>query len=139
VNNGVLMVLEMKADNVDKFISVITRCFAEEKIEAQAIVNGLNDPLEFLSDIAIDAPLATSHMVSIVSKMIEVGAVKFDFLLDSPEYFRTDCGAAQFGCKVLKKLGGDAVESKANLDIIEKLMTDGDKELYPSGAKDMLC
>merc|ERR1712038_1126298 len=107
--NGVLMVLEMKADDVDKFITVLTRCFAEEKIEAKAIATGLSDPLEFLNDIAIDAPLATPHMVSIVSKLIEVGAVKFDFLLDSPDYFRSDGGAAQFGCKVLKKLGGDAV------------------------------
>ncbi len=134
---GVLMVLEMKVENVEKFLTVTSRCIEEKKIEPQSIIFGLNDPFELLGDIAIDAPLATSHLVSIVSKFIESGAITFDFLLNTPEYFRTDGGAAQFGSKVLKMIGGD-VSSQANIDVIEKLMTDSDKDLFPSGAKEML-
>ena len=139
IESSVLMLLEMKAENVEKFLTVITRCITENKIESKSIISGLNDPLEFLSDIAIDAPLATSHLVTIVSKIIESGTIKFDFLLDAPQYFLTDGGAAMFGCKVLKKMGGDSVSSESNIDIIEKLMTAADKEQFPSGAKDMLC
>lgn len=138
VESGVLMVLEMKKDSVDKFLTVMARCIKEKKIEVESIVTGLNDPLEFLPDIAIDAPLATAHLVTIMSALIKSGTIAFDMLLNAPEYFRTDGGAAQFGCKVLKSMGDDATSSQANLDIIEKLMTSNDKELYPSGAKQML-
>lgn len=137
IESGVLMVLEMKVENVDKFLTVTSRCIEEKKIEPKSIISGLHDPFEFLADIAIDAPLATSHLVSIVSKFIESGAISFDYLLNTPEYFRTDGGAAQFGCKVLKMIGGDT-SSQANIDVIEKLMTDSDKESFPSGAKEML-
>ncbi len=136
--SGVLMVLEMKAENVDKFLVVMTRCISEKKIESESIVTGLNDPLEFLSDIAIDAPLATPHLVAVVSKMVELGTLKLEFLLEGPEYFRNDGNAAQFACKVLKKLGGDAVSSQGNLDIVDKLMTDNDREFFPGGAKEMI-
>ena len=139
IESSVLMLLEMKAENVDKFLTVMTRCITENKIDSSSIISGLNDPLEFLSDIAIDAPLATSHLVTIVSKFIELGIIKFDFLLGAPQYFRTDGGAAQFGCKVLQKIGGDSVSSQENIDTIEKLMTADDKESFPAGAKDMLC
>ena len=138
IEGGVMLVLEMKAEHVDKFLTVITRCISEKKIEHPSVVDGLNDPLEYLGDIAIDAPLATSHMVAIVSKMIESGAATLDFLLNAPSYFLSDGGAAQFGCKVIKKIGGDAASSQANLDVIEKLMTDMDKTSFPSGAKEML-
>lgn len=138
VEGGILMVLEMKAENVDKFVTIVTRCITEKKIPHESIVSGLNDPLEFLGDISIDAPLATSHLVTIVSAFIESGAVSFDFLLNTPEYFRSDGGAAQFGCKVLKQMGGDAMTSESNLDIITQLMTDSDKESFPNGAKAML-
>lgn len=139
IESSVLMLLEMKAENVDMFLTVITRCITEKKIDSRSIISGLNDPLEFLSDIAIDAPLATAHLVTIVSKFIELGTIKFDFLLDAPQHFRLDSGAARFGCKVLHKIGGDSISSQENIDTIEKLMTAAEKEMFPAGAKDMLC
>lgn len=138
IESCVLMILEMKAEELDKFLSVITRCISEKKIETDSILTGLNDPLEFLTDIAIDAPLANAHMVTVVSEFVKSGAIQIDFLLNSPEYFRTDCNSAQFGCKVLKKIGGDATTSESNLQVIEKLMTDEDKESYPDGAKALI-
>mmetsp|Transcript_3337 Transcript_3337/g.3890 ORF Transcript_3337/g.3890 Transcript_3337/m.3890 type:complete len:969 (-) Transcript_3337:107-3013(-) len=138
MEKGTMFVLESKAEDVDKFLSVVTKCYKEKKIERESLISGLNDPLEFLTDLAIDAPMAASHLVTIVSKLIESGAISFNFLLDAPEFFRSDCGAAEFGCKVLKKLGGDAIASDTNLQVIDKLMTSKDKESYPSGAKEML-
>ncbi len=138
VEGGTLMVLEMKPDDVDKFLLIMTRCYTEKKLEAASILMGLNDPLEFLSDIAIDAPLASTHMASIVAAFVKAGAIKFDFLLNAPEYFRTDGGAAGFGGKVLKKIGDESLQDESNITVIEKLMTDDDREQYPT-AKDLLA
>jgi len=138
VENGCLLVLEMKAEDVEKFLTIAVRCIKESKIEGKAITTGLNDPLEFLSDIAIDAPLAGTHLQNIVAEFIKAGAISFDFLLNTPDYFRTDGNAAQFGVNVLKKIGGDALESESNIDVIAKLMTDEDKEQFPT-AKELIA
>jgi len=138
VEKGILLVMEMKQTEVNKFLEVVTRTFKANELEAASIVAGMNDPLEFLQDIMIDAPLATGHLVTICSEFIKTGCVSFDFLLGAPEYFRTDCGSATFGCKVLKKLGGDALDSTENLEVIEKLMTDNDKDTFQN-AKDFLA
>lgn len=130
----VLMVLEMKAEHVQKFLAVASKCFAEKKLEAESIIKGLQDPLDLLSDIAIDAPLAPSHLSTIVAEVVKANIIQFDFLLDAPDYFKTDGKAAQFGCKVVKKIGGEALESKSNLDVIAKLMTDDDRSSYDSPA-----
>lgn len=132
IEGSVLMVLEMKAEDVAKMMRVVSRCYEEKKIESASFASGLNDPLEFLNDIAIDAPLAIPHLVSIVADFIGMGALTLDFLLNSPEYFRTDGNAAQFAAKVVKKLGGDAVGDSANLEVIGNLMTEDDKKETPS-------
>ena len=137
LESGIMLVLEMKQEEVDKFNKLVLRCLNEKKIEKDAIVSGLNYPLELLSDISIDAPLASSHLTSIITELIKSGAVSFDFFLNSPEYFRTDCGAAQFSCKVLKKLGGEAMQDATNLEVVDKLMTDFDKGTFAT-AKDLL-
>lgn len=138
VEMAVILVLEMKQAEVDKFLSLYSRTFVEKILEAPSVDAGLSMPLEFLTDIAIDAPLATNHMITIITKFLEIGAVSFDFLLGAPEYFRTDCRSAAFGCKVLKKMGGDALESSEYLEVIEKLMTDDDRSSFPS-AKELLA
>jgi translation initiation factor 4G len=138
VEQAVLMVLEMKQTDVDKFLSVYLRCAKEKKIEGQSFVTGLNDPLEFLNDVAIDAPLAIPILASIVAELVKSEVIPFNFLLDSPEYFRTDQNAADFGAKVMKKIGGDATTSEDFIDVIEKLMTDEDKAKH-SSAKDLIA
>ncbi|KAL3797194.1 hypothetical protein ACHAW5_006056 [Stephanodiscus triporus] len=132
VKSAVLSVLEMRQEDVDKFLVVFLRCAKEEKIEREAFVSGLNDPLEYLSDVAIDAPLAIPHLASIVAELVKADVVPFDFLLNSPDYFRTDQNAANFGAKIMKKIGGEAFLSDDYTVVIEKLMTDDDRRKYSS-------
>ena len=108
------------------------QCAHENKIDVASFVHGLNDPLEFLSDIAVDAPLATMHLVRIVAELIKANILEFDFLLDSPEYFRTDQNAARFGAQVVKAMGGDAALNAGYLEVVGKLMTEEDKSSYQS-------
>jgi len=138
VKKAVLLVLEMKQGDVDKFLSLYSKSFAEKSIAAPSIIAGLSEPLEFLEDIIIDAPLAKSHLAGIVGTFVTIGAVPFGFLLDTPDYFRTDCFAALFGCRVLRKMGGDALESAEYLEVIEKLMTDEDRGAF-SSPKELLA
>ena len=132
VESAVLLVLEMKAEHVDKFLGIYLRCATEKKIEGESFVLGLNDPLEFLSDVAIDAPLAIPHMANIVAELVKAEVISFSFLLDAPDYFRTDQNSADFGAKVVKKIGGDATTSDDYIQVIEKLMTCDDKEKFSS-------
>lgn len=134
VEQAVLFVLEEKAANVEKFLTVYLRCAKEKKIEGQSFVSGLNDPLEFLNDVAIDAPLAIPHLATIIAELVKAEIVSFNFLLDSPEYFRTDQNAAGFGAKVMKIIGGDASTKEEYIEVIDKLMTCEDKAKHSSAA-----
>lgn len=139
LESTILMVLEMKSEDVQKFQEIVTRCYNEKNIEQAAFSEGLYYPLESLQDIAIDAPLASTHLASIFASFVKCGAVSFDYLqTSSPECFRLDGGAAKFGINVLKSIGGDALKAKANLDVVEQLMTDDDKIQYAS-AMDMVA
>ena len=130
VESGVLKVLEMKQGEVDKFVSIYLRCAKEKKIECESFVLGLNDPLEFLNDVAIDAPLAVPHLACIVAEFVKADVIPFNFLLNTPAYFRSDQNAASFGAKVMKKIGGEATTSEDYIEVIGKLMTDDDKTKY---------
>jgi len=132
IKNAALLVLEMRQEDVDKFLEVCLQCVQAKTIESESIILGLNDPLEFLSDIAIDAPLAIQHLVTIVAKLVKTDIIPFDFLLNSPDYFRTDGDAANFAAQVIKTIGNEATSSEVYTGVIEKLMTDGDREKYSS-------
>eukprot|EP00571_Detonula_confervacea_P011660 CAMPEP_0172312422 /NCGR_PEP_ID=MMETSP1058-20130122/17463_1 /TAXON_ID=83371 /ORGANISM="Detonula confervacea, Strain CCMP 353" /LENGTH=974 /DNA_ID=CAMNT_0013025871 /DNA_START=207 /DNA_END=3131 /DNA_ORIENTATION=+ len=138
VEQAVLMLLEMKQEHIDKFVGLYLRCAKENKIEGDSFVLGLNDPLEFLNDVAIDAPLAIPHLASIVAELVKADVIPFNFLLNSPEYFRTDQHAADFGAKVMKKIGGDVIASEDYIEVIEKLMTCEDKAKH-SSASDLIA
>lgn len=138
VEAAVLAVLEMKQEHVDKFLGVYLRCAKEKKLEGDSFIAGLNDPLEFLMDVAIDAPLAIPILASIVAGLVKEEIIPFNFLLNSPEYFRTDQNAADFGAKVMKNIGGDAPTSEDYIEVIEKLMTCEDKAKH-SSAKDLIA
>eukprot|EP00578_Thalassiosira_sp_NH16_P020243 CAMPEP_0181087994 /NCGR_PEP_ID=MMETSP1071-20121207/6556_1 /TAXON_ID=35127 /ORGANISM="Thalassiosira sp., Strain NH16" /LENGTH=964 /DNA_ID=CAMNT_0023169893 /DNA_START=444 /DNA_END=3338 /DNA_ORIENTATION=+ len=138
VESAVLMVLEMKQSDVDKFLGLYLRCAKEEKIEGTSFVMGLNDPLEFLNDVAIDAPLAIPILANIIAELVKADVIPFNFLLDSPDYFRTDQNAAEFGAKIMKNIGGDAIASEDYIEVIEKLMTDDDKAKH-SSAQDLIA
>merc|ERR1712137_436630 len=86
VEGATLMVMEMKPDDVEKTLKVLSRCISEKKIEAQSITTGLNDPLEFLSDIEIDAPLAGTHLAKMIATYLKLEVVSMDMLKHAPEY-----------------------------------------------------
>ena len=137
VESAVLVVMEMKQEDVDKFLTVYLRCAQEKKIESASFINGLNDPLEFLNDIAVDAPLATPILVRIISELVKGDIIPFNFLLDAPQYFRTDHNAASFGAQILKAIGGDALTAAEHIEVIEKLMNEEEKSSGRS-AKDII-
>ncbi len=126
---GVLMVMEMKEGNVNQFLTVLESCIKDSKIEKAALVQGFNDPLEFLRDIQIDAPLAASHLSLIVARLIAWNAISFDFLLNSPEFFKTDGKPAAFAIEILKKKGDP---SDDELSVVEGLMSEDDKKIHDS-------
>lgn len=130
IETGVLLVMEMKQQEVQKFLAIIKRCLQQKKLERECLAPGLSDPLEFLCDIEIDAPLARSLLTSIVSYWVRQDVLPLNFLLDAPEYFRTDGKAAEFAAGVIKMRG--AAASDKDLEIIEQLMTDEDKRNYSS-------
>lgn len=134
VEAGTLLVLERKAEDVEKFLTVMGQCLAESKIDAGGIATGLQDPLEFLSDVEIDAPLAGNHLAVIVAKGLQVGAItnlKSFLKDDSPEYFRTDGKPAVLCVKILKARGGDVTDD--DVALVDSLMTAADKETHASG------
>jgi len=121
LERSILMVLEMKKEEVDKFLKISLRCFAERKLDTSSIISGLNSPLEMLNDIVIDAPLAMEHMITIVSEFVRANAIPFDFLLKTSEFFRSNVEAHKFAQKVLENLGGDFNQSPVNLNVLERL------------------
>jgi hypothetical protein len=136
IEGGTLLVMEMKETEVKKFLTVLLRCFKENKIQQNSIAMGLRDPLEFLCDIEIDAPLARSHLATIVAALVEEKMVSLDFLLKAPEYFRSDGRAAHFCAMVLKKKNDEITD--ADLAIVENLMTEDDKAVHATG-RDLLA
>jgi len=130
IESGVLMVMEMKELEVKKFLTVMESCVKDSKIENKSIINGLNDPLEFLSDIEIDAPLSRKHLALILSEFMKWNAIDFELLKDAPEYFRTEGKAAAFAISILKNRGGEPSESE--METVSYLMTDEDKNAHAS-------
>jgi len=128
---GALMVMEMKDTNVKQLITVLESCVKDSKIEKDAILQGLNDPIELLRDIQIDAPLAASHLSLIIAELINWDAISLDFLLGAPEFFRTDGKPAAFAIEILKKKSGDG-PSDDELVVVESLMTEEDKKTHAS-------
>lgn len=136
VEASILLVLERKESEVDKMLAVLVATYNKADgdkagISKKAVATGMNDPLEFLSDIEIDAPLAGNLLAKIVAAFISEGALELDFLLQAPAYFLSDGKPALFGAKVLKALGNTEV-LPAQVAVIEKLMTKKDKEDFDS-------
>mmetsp|Transcript_19316 Transcript_19316/g.28344 ORF Transcript_19316/g.28344 Transcript_19316/m.28344 type:complete len:984 (+) Transcript_19316:164-3115(+) len=99
-------------------------------ISPEMTVKGLMYPLDLLSDVVIDAPLARGHTITIVGEMMNwgmMGEQGITFLLDAPDYFKSDGNAAKFAIEVLNKTNNDWIGVKENVDVVEKLMTEEEK------------
>jgi hypothetical protein len=134
VEAGTLMVMEMKEVDVHKLVAVMAGCVRESKIETESIIKGLNEPLDLLSDIEIDAPLAGHNLAIIVASYIESKAITLDILKDAPAYFLSDGKPAAFAVKVLKVLGDGSEEGPTadELEIVGNLMTEDDRSKHSS-------
>lgn len=136
LEGATLLAMEGKPTDLYKMLSVLKSCIADEKaIPHASIISGFQDPLEFLADIEIDAPLAGKHLAQIVLVCLAAAANSLTLralLVDeSPEYFRTGGKAASFACQVLKASAKDPSES--DLQVVESLMTADEKTEYASG------
>jgi len=133
VESSVFLVMEMKKEEASKCAIILSRAFKEGKIPADSFSRGFSDPLEFLNDVEIDAPLAGTHLAHIVSEAIKVDALELDPLLkNAPQDFKEFGKPAVFCAKVLKGLGKD---SDADIEMIGSLMTDFEKTKYESAKK----
>lgn len=134
VEAGTLMVMEMKEVDVHKLVEVMGRCVRESKIETESIIKGLNTPLDLLSDIEIDAPLAGRILAIVIARYIESKAITLDILKDAPAYFLSDGKPAAFAVKVVKIIGEGSEEGPSgdDLEIVGALMTEDDRAMYSS-------
>lgn len=132
IEGATLLAMEGKPADVPKMLSVMVRCVKEGKVPNASIVKGWQDPLEFLGDMEIDAPLAGNHLALIIAECLKLKALQLDFLVnDSPEYFRKSGKPAMFAIQVLKQRGDDP--SDEELEVVKSLMTDDDKNEFDSG------
>jgi len=136
IETGCLLVMEMKEENVKKMMALFNQCLNDGKLEKTSLAKGLNDPLEFLNDIEIDAPFARAHLAMIVAEFITTNALTFDFLLSGPEYFRSSGKPAYFAAMVLKRAVGEVTD--ADIVVVEQLMSEKEKEGYAT-AKDFVA
>lgn len=126
----ILMVLEMKQEDVDKMIYLVEQCMQKQVIDSEALVASLQIPMESLRDIEIDAPLAAKLMAGILAHWIQLGFITLNVLQSFPDYFLSDGRPAEFACMVLAKRGGSPSEEEASL--VNSLMTDQEKRAWPS-------
>eukprot|EP00525_Craspedostauros_australis_P008970 CAMPEP_0198118266 /NCGR_PEP_ID=MMETSP1442-20131203/20977_1 /TAXON_ID= /ORGANISM="Craspedostauros australis, Strain CCMP3328" /LENGTH=231 /DNA_ID=CAMNT_0043776493 /DNA_START=10 /DNA_END=705 /DNA_ORIENTATION=+ len=117
-------VMEAKKGDLPKFFTLLRECVP--KLAPATIPNALQDPLEFLNDIELDAPLARSHLAQIVGELITLNVIQMDILTkNSPDYFREESKAATFACKVLKSMK-DRDPTPEDIAIVESLKTEKD-------------
>lgn len=128
VEAGCLLVMEMKEEHVAKMMVLFSRCLSEGTLEKECLIKGLMDPLEFLHDIEIDAPLARPLLATIVAGFLTADALTLDFLLSGPEYFLSSGKPARFAAKVVKKIGGEVLAS--NVFVVDQLMTAKEKDEF---------
>ena len=134
VEAAVLMMMEGKETEVDKMLTLFEA--AAENIPAQSFYDGLKDPVEFLRDIEIDAPLASNLLAKILanwfSKTYLPSMEKFFVQNDGLEDFREradETRAAEFARQVIRQRGGALTAD--DLETVTHLMTDEERLIHP--------
>jgi MIF4G domain len=137
VSAGILQVMEMKQVQVRKFLEVVSKCLDDQKLDKASLIPALSDPLEFLRDIEIDAPLAGTLLATIVAdwlkKKVDDGATAIDslerLLAHAPATFLQEGRPAHFVAMVLQHRGGEV--SEADLAVLENLLSATERNEYP--------
>lgn len=130
LESGILFVLERKKEDVEKFLLVATRCIQEDDIPRESVVKSLNEPLEFLRDVEIDAPRAGDLLSMIIAEWIDSSFLTLDVLSTAPEFFLTDGRPASFAAQILAQFNQPISDS--DVAVVEKLLTDEEKASAPS-------
>jgi len=133
VESCILFVLERKKDDVEKAIKLLLAATTKESnlLNPPDFIAGLAVPLEFLSDIEIDAPKAGEYLAIILSKLCEAKLVELEPLLKgAPDYFLSDGKPAHLAIRVFLMTEEKITDSQFSL--VEKFMTDRDKEDFAS-------
>lgn len=136
VESGILMVMEMKEENVAKFKTIVERCLSEKVLDHSSIARGLREPIAFLRDIEIDAPRAGDFLADMIAAWTVVSeghplSLKSIMLRQSELPER----AAEFSAQVLA-LRGVAV-SDDDVELIQALFKKNGKHVEMS-PKDIL-
>lgn len=138
VQAGILLVMEMKEVEVRKFLAVVSKCLDDQKLDKASLVPALNDPLEFLRDIEIDAPLAANLLAIVIADWLkkkvddgETALQSIECLLNAPKYFLTDGRPAVFAALILRQRGGD-IMTEVEVSVVTELMCDDEKEACAS-------
>ena len=125
VQDGILLVMEMKEEHVDKLLTVLIRCYEERTLHASSFVEGLQEPLEFLRDIEIDAPAATMLLAKIIARFIYSSILELSVLLAAPKYFLSDGRPADFARDILlARISTEAVSpiGEKDIEVLGKLL-----------------
>jgi hypothetical protein len=126
VEAGILLVMEMKEEDVKKFLMVTAALLKQGKIPLASFAKGMNNPLESLRDIEIDAPMAAKHLARIIASWLSCNALSIDFLLGAPEYFLSDGRPAALAKQVLQIRGGNV--SDEEVKVVTQLMSEEEKK-----------
>lgn len=153
IESGTLLVMEMKELEVTKFITIMKRSITDGKLPKESIIKGLYDPLEFLYDIEIDAPLAGNHLATIIVQCLQLNVFTLHDIFSKesvsanivPEHFLSGHGSkpASFCIKILSKLYNTTTTTtiggptEDELKIVESIMSDDEREQYNNSAKAM--
>ena len=121
-------------------------CLTQGKVPMESVAFGLRDPLEFLRDVEIDAPLASKFMARMIAEWMTTTPIgkplSFSLFLQAPEYFKTDGRPAEFLKQILtcykNNNAKDADSNDNNNDIItdehvnvvSQLMTDEERTTH---------
>jgi len=97
VNKAMDLVLnEGKDTEAEKFIQVILAAHSKGALTEGMLAKGFLAALDFLYDVAIDAPLAPKHAKNIVLAVVEGTNLELTFLVDAGEDFKFDGNAVRF-------------------------------------------
>jgi len=134
VEAAVLTMMEAKEAEVETMLKLFEA--AAGKIPEASFVGGLKDPVEFLRDIEIDAPLAAHLLAMILANWFSnkyLPSMRKFFVDNSDlEDFRDradETRAAEFCRQVIRKRGGDLTQD--DLEAVAHLMTDEERLMHP--------
>jgi len=124
VEASVLLVLEMKDAEVKKLDGVILYLVSERRLHGEALKKGLKEPLEFISDIQIDAPRAGELFCVLLSSWLNKSSDvndPFSVYALFADHSRLPSNADEILAHTLAKISSDTTkEDVAAIDNVQR-------------------